>query len=86
MGLLRCFQTERFNGNFLTGDEDDPDKPVPDVMRLPKEGKLFRFLTLIVCYAVRSYCFEVKDFPVIVMSSDLIHEIVIVGSNRNITD
>jgi hypothetical protein len=37
---------------FLSGDEDDPDKPVPDVMRLPKEGKLLNVTILIVCFAL----------------------------------
>lgn len=34
---------------ILPGDEDDPDKPVPDVMRLPKEGKLLNVTILIGC-------------------------------------
>jgi hypothetical protein len=38
-------ETETFH--FLLGDEDDPDKPVPDVMRLPKEGKLLSHNVLI---------------------------------------
>jgi hypothetical protein len=37
---------------FLSGDEDDPDKPVPDVMRLPKEGKLLNVNGLFCTFAV----------------------------------
>jgi hypothetical protein len=47
---------------ILLGDEDDRDKPVPDVMRLPKEGKLLSYEMLIICYAAvtLSNVFEVK--------------------------